>query len=299
MYPGFLATALSDRRDSAILLYLGSVVESIPVLPEGGAESGCKDDTGPWQGSEQRVVGQRGYELCDGLVETPDEFEGGPELFDKSQGFQRTGMDDGGIIGQCGRCLDRRYACFDDIRTSYTVFLEETLQGTSPGPFDLFEGGPTGDKRTEDKSSSRMENAVQPDAEMTGIRLLHTVWLLRLCDSVADVQLVHGIVGESAGAGADLGTAHLVLALGKCTAGSIGARNAAPLVVGNPRCLADQGFALVIERETALARHHVRHLTCEHAGLVGEIIDRVELHVERHRHRPAGESHRSAGCAPR
>ena len=98
--------------------------------------------------------------------------------------------------------------------------------------------------------------------------------------SGSDVKLVHGAVRECAGARTHHGVAHLVLTLGKCTTGSIGARNTAPLVIGDPRCFANQRFTLIIEGESALASHHVSHLAGEHTGLVGNIIDGIELYVE-------------------
>ena len=127
VHPGLLATALGDGCDAAVLLYLGSVVESIPVLPEGGDKPGREDDAGARQGSEQGVVRHCGCELCDGLVELFDEFEGGSELFGKGQGFQGARFDDSGVVSQRGRCLDRLYACFDEIRSSDTVFPKETF----------------------------------------------------------------------------------------------------------------------------------------------------------------------------
>ena len=132
MHPGLLATALGDGCDAAVLLHLGSVLESIPVLPEGSEKPGREDDARARQGSEQRVVRQCGYELCDSLIELSDEHEGGPELFGQGQGFQGAGIDDTGVVSQCCGCLDRLYACFDEIRSSDTVFPEEAFQGTSP-----------------------------------------------------------------------------------------------------------------------------------------------------------------------
>ena len=85
VYPGFLATALCDGGDAAILLHLRSVLESIPVFTEGSEKPGREDETGAWQGSEHWVVGQRGCKLCDGLVELFDELDCGPELCGKGQ----------------------------------------------------------------------------------------------------------------------------------------------------------------------------------------------------------------------
>ena len=169
VYPGLFATALCDGCDAAILLYLGSVVESIPVLPEGGEKPGRENDTCAWQGRKQRVVRERGPELCDGLIELSDEFEGGPELFYEGQGFQSTGIDDGGILSQSGGCLDRLYACFDELGATDTVFLKEAFQGTSPGSFDLFEGGPAGDECTEDECFLMAEPTLPPvDNRLSG-----------------------------------------------------------------------------------------------------------------------------------
>ena len=151
MHPGFFSTALSHGCDARVLLHLCSVLESIPVLPEGSEKPGREDDARARQGSEQGVVRQCGCELCDGLVELFDELEGGPELFGKGLGFQGAGIDDTGVASQCCGCLDRLNACFDEIRSSDTVFPEETFQCTSPGPFDLLEGGPAGDKGREDE----------------------------------------------------------------------------------------------------------------------------------------------------
>ena len=147
----FFSTALSHGCDAAVLLHLSSVVESIPVFTEGGEEPGREDEAGTRQGSEQRVVRQCGYELCDSLIELSDEHEGSPELFGKGQGFQGAGIDDTGVVSQCCGCLDRLNACFDEIRSSDTVFPEETFQCTSPGPFDLLEGRPAGDECREDE----------------------------------------------------------------------------------------------------------------------------------------------------
>ena len=152
VHPGLFSTSFSHGCDARVLLHFGSVVESIPVFTEGGEEPGREDDTRARQGSEQGVVRHRGCELCDGFVELFDELEGGLKLFDKGQGFQGAGIDDGGVVGQCCSSLDRLNACFDELGSSDTVFSKEALQGTSPGSFDLFEGGPAVDKRTEDKS---------------------------------------------------------------------------------------------------------------------------------------------------
>ena len=151
MHPGLLATALGDGCDAAVLLYLGSVLESIPILPEGSEKPGREDDARARQGSEQRVVRQCGCELCDSLIELPDELQGSPELFGKGQSFQGAGINDTGVVSQCCGCLDRLNACFDEIRSSDTVFPEEAFQGTSPGPFDLFESRPAGDECREDE----------------------------------------------------------------------------------------------------------------------------------------------------
>ena len=94
MHPGFFSTALSHGCDARVLLHLCSVLESIPVFTEGGEEPGREDDARARQGSEQRVVRQCGYELCDSLIELPDELQGSPELFGKGQGFQGAGIND-------------------------------------------------------------------------------------------------------------------------------------------------------------------------------------------------------------
>ena len=113
MYPGFLSTAFSHRCDTAVLLNLGGVLETLPVFPEGGEKPGCEDEAGAWQGSENRVVRELGYELCDSLIELTYEFQGGSQLFGQGQGFQGTGVDDGGVVSQCGGRLYRLNAGFD------------------------------------------------------------------------------------------------------------------------------------------------------------------------------------------
>ncbi len=111
MYPGFLATALCDGCNTTIALYFGSTMESVPVLTESDEKSRCEDRACTRQGSEQHIVRQCGYEFCDGIIEPPDELKRGPELFCKGQGFQSAGIDDGGIVGQCSRLVDRLNEC--------------------------------------------------------------------------------------------------------------------------------------------------------------------------------------------
>ena len=151
VHPGFLPTALRDRRDTAILLDLGGAVESIPVFTEGGDKSGREDETGTRQRSEHRVVRQLGCELGDRLIELLDEFDCGLQLPGKRPGFEGAGVNDGGVVSQCGCGADRLNAGFDKVRATDMVFSEEPFQGAAPGAFDLFEGGPAGNEGTEDE----------------------------------------------------------------------------------------------------------------------------------------------------
>ena len=168
VHPGFLPTALRDRRDTAILLDLGGAVESIPVFTEGGKDAklygpdenllfsfgtkgGREDETGTRQRSEHRVVRQLGCELGDRLIELLDEFDCGLQLPGKRPGFEGAGVNDGGVVSQCGCGADRLNAGFDKVRATDMVFSEEPFQGAAPGAFDLFEGGPAGNEGTEDE----------------------------------------------------------------------------------------------------------------------------------------------------
>jgi hypothetical protein len=130
--PGFLSATLSDGRDTAILLYFGGAVESIPVFTEGGKKSGCEDDTGTRQGSEQRVVRQFGYELGDRLIELFDEFDGGLQLCGKSQSFEGVGINDGGVVSQRSGGVDRLDTGLDEMGATDMVFAEEAFQRVLP-----------------------------------------------------------------------------------------------------------------------------------------------------------------------
>jgi hypothetical protein len=98
---------------------------------------------------------------------------------------------------------------------------------------------------------------------------------------VADVYLVHGIVGKGAGSRAHSRATHLVFALRKDPTRPVGVRDATPFVVCNTRRLTHKRFTLVIENESAFPRHQVGYLPRQYSGLIGQIVDGIKLDVER------------------
>ena len=72
------------------------------------------------------------------------------QLPGKSQGFEGVGINDGGVVSQCGCRLDCLDTGLDEVGAPDMVFAKEALQGIAPGAFNLFEGGPSGDEGTKD-----------------------------------------------------------------------------------------------------------------------------------------------------
>ncbi len=86
-------------------------------------------------------------------------------------------------------------------------------------------------------------------------------------------------------AGALVGRGHAVLAIHVGSALAIGVRHATAIVAGNPRRLAGQDLAAVIELKDALPGHHVRHGPGQEPGFRRDFVGRIQTRLQGGGHR--------------
>jgi hypothetical protein len=150
VHPALVATVLGDGGEAGVSLDFGRALITLALLAEGGESPRGVDGSGARQGTEQRIVGQRGGKWRDLQVEAADGLEHGPSRLDEDLDQQPVGADHPGIKGKWGGLEDGLEALLDDVGIAHVVLMEEGCQAGFACLLGLLKRGPAGENVTKD-----------------------------------------------------------------------------------------------------------------------------------------------------
>jgi hypothetical protein len=121
------------------------------VFPESDEEAGSKDRTSARQGGKQGEVGMLLGAVRKGVVEVGNGMQEGSELGNERLDEERMRGDNACIGREGRRVLDGLDALINNVGIAYMMGVEEALQSSAARQLSGFEGGPLGEKITEER----------------------------------------------------------------------------------------------------------------------------------------------------